>query len=108
LWLRHPSRYKGWRDFQRSGVHPIGRRRARAWFRNAGLSFERISTTIPKRWKSLAASTGGLADAFFSSEYTFVGRRTERKVKATVLSTPMRQFEIEPEMSSISDRGPNR
>jgi SAM-dependent methyltransferase len=108
LWLQHPSRYQGWRDFQRSGVHPIGRRQARTWFRSAGLSLERISGAIPKRWKSLVALSGGLAEAFFSSEYTFVGRRAESAGKAIAHSTVTRQSEIETPMTCVASRGTGR
>jgi len=96
MWLQHPSRYQGWRDFRRSGVHPIGRRQARAWFRDAGFSLERISGTIPQRWKNLAASASGLAEAFFSSEYTFVGRRAKSTGKASAHSALMQQSELRP------------
>lgn len=105
LWLQHPSRYQGWRDFQRSGVHPIGRRQARTWFRNAGLSLERISGIIPKRWKSLVAASGGLAEAFFSSEYTFVGRRAESTGKASAHSVLTRQSEIESALPALQIGG---
>jgi SAM-dependent methyltransferase len=105
LWLRHPSRYQGWRDFRRSGIHPIGRRQARTWFRNAGLSLERISGTIPKRWKSLVALSGGLAERFFSSQYTLVGRRAENKGKAIAHSPVARQSEVETAMTCVSGRG---
>ncbi len=96
LWLRHPWRYTGWRDFRRSGVHPISRRQVRTLFRKAGLSLEQVSSTIPQRWKTLVASWRRLAEAFFSSEYTFVGRRTERRGKASAPSAPARQSKIEP------------
>jgi len=94
LWLRlrHPLRYKGWKDFQRSGGHPIGRRQTRALFRNAGLSLERIFGTIPQRWKTLVASSGELGQRFFSSEYAFVGRQFESKRKASAHSALARQF----------------
>jgi SAM-dependent methyltransferase len=110
LWLRlrHPSRYTGWRDFQRSGVHPVSRRKARDWFRDAGLSVERISTTIPERWKTLVASSGGLAGALFSSEYTFVGRRVELAGEAILTTILTRQSEVEPEMTGVMDGNPGR
>jgi SAM-dependent methyltransferase len=103
LWLRHPSRYQGWRDFRRSGVHPLGRRQARTLFRDAGLSLKRIPGTIPERWKALVASTGGLAEAFFSAEYTFIGRRATSKH-----SDLMEPSEIEPEVTFVSERSPGR
>lgn len=103
LWLRHPSRYQGWRDFRRSGVHPLGRRQARAWFRNVGLSLKRIPGTIPERWKTLVASTGGLAEAFFSREYTFIGRHAMSKHSALT-----ERSETEPEVTFVSERSPGR
>ena len=108
LWLRHPSRYQGWWDFQRSGVHPIGKRRARIGFRSAGLSLERISDAFPKRWKSLVALSGGLVTSCFSSEYTFVGRRTGRPEKAGADSNLTEQSEVEIAMNCVAGQGVGR
>jgi SAM-dependent methyltransferase len=102
-WLRHPSRYRGWRDFQRSGVHAIGKRQISSLFRNAGLSDERISRTIPQRWKALVASSGGLAEPFFCSEYTFVLRKPESTGKTTEHSA-VAEPKLEPEMTFIAER----
>jgi SAM-dependent methyltransferase len=109
LWLRlrHPSRYQGWREFRRSGVHPTDKRQARTWFRNAGLSVEQISGMIPQRWKTLVAASGGLTTEFFSSEYTFVGRRVKSTVKATAHLALTPRSENEPKMC-IADRSPDR
>lgn len=100
LWrrLRHPSHYKGWHDFQRSGVQPIGKRQLRTLFRNAGLSLERIPRSIPSRLKARAKS--GLAEAFCPSEYTFVGRRTEG-TKITAHLAVGGQPEAEPLMTNV-------
>ncbi len=98
LWLRHPSRYKGWQDFQRSGVQSIGRRQLRTWFRNAGLSLERIPRSIPNRLRAIPKS--GLAEAFCPSEYTFVGRRTE-DTKITAHLAVAGQPEGEPLMTNV-------
>ena len=106
-WLRHPSRYQGWRNFQDSGIHPIGRRQVKTWFRNAGLPLERIWYTTPRRWKALVASSGGLAAAFFSSEYTCFGRRAVSAVRAADLGLTQHS-EVEPEMTFVSDRSSNR
>ena len=97
-WLRHPSRYKGWQDFRRSGVRPIGGRQLKIWFRNAGLSLERIPESIPSRLRALAKSR--LAGAFFPPEYTFVGRRAEY-TKMTARSTVAGQPEAEVLMTSV-------
>jgi hypothetical protein len=109
LWLllRHPARYQGWRDFQRSGVHLITRRQAKTLFRDAGLRLERIASSTPQRWKTLVASSRGLAEAFFSSEYTFVGRQVMRMGKAAP-SAATWQSEIRPEMTCLGDRGLSR
>jgi SAM-dependent methyltransferase len=108
LWLRHPSRYQGWWDFGRSGVHPVDRRRARTWFRNAGLALESISGTIPQRWKSVVTSSAGLAEAYFSSEYTLVARRAENTGSAIAPSIFSEESEIELEVTRIGDRSPSR
>ena len=106
LWLRHPLRYQGWRNFSRSGVHPVGRRRARTLFRDAGLLLEKIVGTVPERWKTLVASSGGLAEPLFSSEYTFLGRRAGATEKAN--SSVWRESKIEPEMTCMADRSPSQ
>ena len=106
--LQHPRRYDGWREFQRSGVHPVSRREAKAWFRNVGLSVDRISGTIPERWKTLVASSGGLAAALFSSEYTFVARRTVNAGRASEHLPLAQQAEIDHEETLVSDRSSNR
>lgn len=98
LWLRHPSRYKGWHDFQRSGVRPIGKRQLRTWFRNAGLSLERIPRSILSRLRAKAKS--GLVEAFCPSEYTFVGQRTEDTRITAHLAVPG-QPETEPLMTNV-------
>jgi SAM-dependent methyltransferase len=108
LWLRHPSRYKGWRDFQRSGVRPIDKRQARAWFRDAGLSFERTFGTVPRRWKTLVAVSGGLAKALFASEYTLVGRRAVGALEGSAHSAAAEQSRMEPEATLVSDCGLDR
>lgn len=106
LWFLNPSRYAGWQDFRRSGVHPIGRRQLRTWFRNAGLSFERIPGTIPGRLKSLAKS--GLLEAFSPSEYTFMGRRTKDRKEMITHSAVTPQPETEPVMTGVSDGNSSR
>ncbi len=106
--LQHPRRYEGWREFQRSGVHPVSRREAKVWFRNVGLSVDRISGTIPERWKTLVASSGGLAAGLFSSEYTFVARRTVNPGRASEHLPLAQQAEIDHEETLVSDRDPNR
>jgi len=86
LWLRirHFPRYRGWRDFKRSGVHGIGRWQARRLLRRAGFSVKGVSGTVLGRWTTLAASYGKLFETLFASEYTFVARRRESKAKETV------------------------
>jgi 2-polyprenyl-3-methyl-5-hydroxy-6-metoxy-1,4-benzoquinol methylase len=108
LWLQHPSRYTGLRDFQRSGVHPVNRREAKAWFCNTGLSLERISETIPERWKALVASSGGLAKGLFSSECTFIARRTASPESASAHSVLTEEVEAEHQVTLISNRGSDR
>jgi SAM-dependent methyltransferase len=108
LWLKHPSRYEGWWDFRRSGVHPIYRRQARAWFRNARLSLECISGTVPQRWKSVVASSAGLAERFFSSEYTLIGRRVEGTERATSPWALIGPANGEREVNCVADRSPLR
>jgi SAM-dependent methyltransferase len=108
LWLRHPSRYKGWRDFRQSGVHPIGKRQAKTLFNKAGLSLEQISSKIPQRWKTLVALSSELTQTLFSSEYTFVGRQAKSKLEATADPPRARRSEIEPEMTCTSDGSANR
>jgi hypothetical protein len=108
LWLQHPLRYQGWRDFQRSGVHPIDRRQAKTWFRKAGLSLEQTFGTVPQRWKTLVTSSGrGLAEAFLSREYTFVGRRVGHPGK-TIADSLTQQSKIESETGYIADRSVGR
>ena len=109
LWsrIRHPARYRGWKSFQRSGIRPIGRRQMKTWFGSAGLLLERISRTIPRRWKNLVAWSPTLTEAFFSSEYTFVGRRAMGIPEETPHWTPTGLSEIEPEVT-VPDRGPSR
>lgn len=103
LWerLNHPSRYRGLRDFQRSGIHPISRRLAKAWFRNAGLSVDRISSIIPQRWRNVAGLSHRLANAFLASEYALVGRRAEAARKTPPFSIVGRQGETERDMTPI-------
>jgi len=103
LWLRHPSRYKGWQDFQRSGVQPVGRRQLRNWFRNAGLSLEPTPRSIASRLRAVAQC--GLVEALCPSEYTFVGRRTD-DTKITAHLAVAGQPEPEPLMTNAD--GGNR
>jgi SAM-dependent methyltransferase len=97
LRLRHPSRYQGWRDFQRSGIHPISLRLAKTLFRRASLSVNRVSRTIPKRWRTVAALTGGVANRVFCSEYTIVGARVaaaRRMAEINPFRTQDKEIEI--------------
>jgi SAM-dependent methyltransferase len=110
LWLRiqHPSRYRCWRDFGRSGVHVIGKRAAKAWFGNAGLSVERMSCSIPRRWEKIAALSGRATEELFSSEYAFLCRRTTRttEVDARSAVTPWRG--VDDEVNCFAERSTNR
>ena len=101
LWLRHPSRYEGWRNFRRSGVHSISRRQAREMLHNAGILLERISTNVPQRWQRLVTLTRGLASAFLSLEYTLVGSRVESSAKAVYDSAIAKPPNIAPTASAL-------
>jgi SAM-dependent methyltransferase len=103
LWLQHPSRYREWRDFQRSGVHPIGRRKAKTYLTNAGLRLQQLSSRIPERWKALVGASGGLAETLFASEHAFVGRRDDSTEEATEHSPRAPRPEIEPETNCVAD-----
>ena len=78
LWrrLRYPSRYKGLGRYELCGMHAIGRRKARAWYRSAGLKVIRIAETVPPNWRRTVAFSAGLASSVFSSEYIIVGRKS--------------------------------
>lgn len=78
LWerLNHPSRYRDWGNFQRSGIHSVSRRLLRSWFRRAGLSKQKTLSNIPKRWTGIAGKAPRMAGALLASEYVLVGRRT--------------------------------
>jgi SAM-dependent methyltransferase len=73
--LRYPARYKGIGNHQVSGMHAIGRSRARAWFRACGMRVVKIADVVPPNWKRTVARSGGLASRVFSSEFVVVGRR---------------------------------
>src|SRR5579863_1648656 len=106
LWerLNHPSRYRGLGDFERSGIRPITRRVAKAWFDKAGLAVDRISSTIPKRWSGVAGVSGGVANALLASEYALVGRRTGGRRKEASPPTVARQSHTESDVTCIADR----
>jgi 2-polyprenyl-3-methyl-5-hydroxy-6-metoxy-1,4-benzoquinol methylase len=77
LWerLRYPSRYRGLKKFDRSGVHAIGRRRMMGWFRKAGLQTATLVEKVPSSWKRAVSMSGDLAKPLFSSEYIVCGRK---------------------------------
>jgi 2-polyprenyl-3-methyl-5-hydroxy-6-metoxy-1,4-benzoquinol methylase len=77
LWrrLRHPSRYRGFYDYQRSGLRVVSRRCAIRWFSDSGLQVENISEVVPREWSRPVALVGELATPLFSSEYVVVARK---------------------------------
>ena len=105
--LRHPSRFAGWAEFRRSGVQAISRRQLREWFREAGLSVERISGTIPKRWNRIRRWSRRLADELFASEYTCVGRRVANALR-TAGESMTGEGESRQEMSGVAAKGSSR
>ncbi len=105
--LRHPSRYKGWEDFQRSGMHALTRRQVRSWFRDAGLSLERVAAAVPKRWESVAwICPDALAEELFARQYTMVGRQTRKMSKPEQQAATLRS-QAEPEVTYAWMKGQN-
>lgn len=106
LWERlvHPSAYEGLGDFERSGTHLIGRRRAKAWLSRAALSPVRISPTIPRRWRGVVAGSLGLGTALFASEYTLVARHRKATEKQAERLAALKRPGARPE-ACIADRG---
>jgi SAM-dependent methyltransferase len=105
--LRHPSRYKGWKDFERSGMHALTRRQVRSWFREAGLSLERVTAAVPKHWESVRGLSRALAEELFARQYTMVGRQTRNMAKPNQQTATL-QSQVEPEVTYTVDERPNR
>ncbi len=103
--LRHASRYKGWKDFQRSGMHALTRRQVRSWFRDAGLSLERVSAAVPKRWESVGGLSRRLAEELFARQYAMVGRQTRKMPKPEQQAATLRS-QAEPEVTYAVDERP--
>jgi hypothetical protein len=106
--MKHRSDFKGWRDFQRSGVHALSKRQAKDLFRNVGLSVECIPGAVPKRWKTWAASTGTIGQTLFAWEYTLVGRPIASSKKVPVHSNPQQKLEDERTVPELQVGGSGR
>ena len=73
--LRNPEQYRGWDDFEHSGLHVFGRRTIRRLFRNAGLLMEKTIRMVPPHREKQVAASKGLLRRLFASEHIFVARQ---------------------------------
>jgi SAM-dependent methyltransferase len=104
--LRYPSRYRGWSDFERSGMHAIRMGQLRRWLRDAGLSVEQVSAKVPERWSNLGEVSKPLVNALFAREYTVVARQIRedtRNERVNVL-----QGQNQTEVTCVASERPNR
>lgn len=105
--LRNPSRYRGWREFDHSGIYALTRREAKTWFGDAGFAVAKVSERIPDRWKILVTASGGWAGPSFSSEFSIMGRKIRSIAEASTPSDVVRHSGHNAEMSLIGDRRPS-
>jgi hypothetical protein len=100
--LRHRCGFRGCRGFSCSGVHPIGTRLARFRFRDAGLSFEPISSKIPTEAPLWSSGKDSREILCVGTHICGPARSGER----AVVQSAKRQSETESELNSVSDRNP--
>jgi len=66
-------RYRGVRDYEKLGFHPITAGRIRSWFDTCGLRVTGISTAVDSRFRLLHRVTLGMLKKRWSRFFTVTG-----------------------------------